>query len=315
MKRLPCQETPEPAEIEKIMSQSATSTVMDNLELHGPGNIPISEDIFSEDIDFAQEAALAIQHIQTMFINTPLERYTATILSGFISAFSKTKRTIDKELDYSQLSLSTSIKEQDGSEVKSVELEDLTKKAQKLDEHSDVFADIISEMVREYSNITGRPWSIQYGSLPRTSARNSSAVIDAQDMIKARSLKLERQHMPEGNLIAFGGGSEFNDTDQVYKALDLIRNTVPNMILIHGGQTRGAELIASKWASQNDVDQIIYKPDFKKHQKAAPFKRNDMMIAAKPERVIIFPGNGITKNLAQKAEKARIKVTHFARNP
>ena len=170
---------------------------------------------------------------------------------------------------------------------------------------------MISAMANEFSSITGRPWSITQGSIPR-SRTNSSAILDAKDVMKARKQKQQDKYKVDGNLVAFGGGASYNDTDLIYKALEQARNLVPKMVLVHGGQNKGAELIAAKWAKDNNIDQIVFKPDFAKHHKAAPFKRNDAMIEAKPERVIIFPGNGITKNLAQKATKAKIKVTSYA---
>ena len=42
--------------------------------------------------------------------------------------------------------------------------------------------------------------------------------------------------------------------------------------------------------------------------KAAPFKRNDRMLEIVPAGVIVFPGSGITGNLADKAKKLGIPV-------
>jgi hypothetical protein len=49
--------------------------------------------------------------------------------------------------------------------------------------------------------------------------------------------------------------------------------------------------------------QIAFKPDWTKHAKAAPFKRNDQMLEALPIGVIAFPGSEISANLADKARK------------
>jgi len=290
---------------------SLTAKIMDSMKLYGAGNIPLTEDKLSGEEDFAQDAVLGLQHINEMFMNTPLERYTPQILSSIIYGFARMKSKITQDLDYLQVKTSAVIREQDGSEIKSTELEELTAKSIVLEEHTDEFEDIISALANEYSNITGRPWSITHGSIPR-SRTGTSAVLDAKDVIAARKAKIATKHTAEGNLVAFGGGASYKDHEEIYTVLERVRNTVPKMVLMHGGQTKGAELIASKWAKENNVDQIIYKPDFAKHQKAAPFKRNDAMIDAKPEKVIIFPGNGITKNLAQKAKKAKISVTSYA---
>jgi hypothetical protein len=46
--------------------------------------------------------------------------------------------------------------------------------------------------------------------------------------------------------------------------------------------------------------------DWTKHAKAAPFKRNDQMLEVLPIGVIVFPGSGISANLADKAKKLGI---------
>ncbi|MDO8884462.1 hypothetical protein [Pseudotabrizicola sp.] len=48
-----------------------------------------------------------------------------------------------------------------------------------------------------------------------------------------------------------------------------------------------------------------------KHAKAAPFKRNDAMLEVLPVGVLVFPGNGIQENLADKAKKLGIPVLKF----
>lgn len=55
----------------------------------------------------------------------------------------------------------------------------------------------------------------------------------------------------------------------------------------------------------------MFKPDWAKHQNAAPFKRNDRMLDAMPVGIVAFPGNGVTENLADKAKKLGIPVLRF----
>jgi hypothetical protein len=83
------------------------------------------------------------------------------------------------------------------------------------------------------------------------------------------------------------------------------------MVLLHGGAPRGAELIAAKWADNRCVPQVVFKPDWTQHQKAAPFKRNDAMLEAMPIGVIAFPGSGITENVVDKAKARRIPVRRY----
>jgi hypothetical protein len=59
------------------------------------------------------------------------------------------------------------------------------------------------------------------------------------------------------------------------------------------------------------VPQIAFKPDWRRHAKAAPFKRNDAILAALQIGVMVFPGAGIQANLADKAKKLDIPVWTF----
>jgi hypothetical protein len=56
------------------------------------------------------------------------------------------------------------------------------------------------------------------------------------------------------------------------------------------------------------VPQVGFAPDWTKHAKAAPFKRNDAMLDVLPIGVIVFPGTGIQDNLADKARKLGIPL-------
>lgn len=56
---------------------------------------------------------------------------------------------------------------------------------------------------------------------------------------------------------------------------------------------------------------IAFKPDWTKHAKAGPFKRNDQMLKAMPIGVMRFPGAGTQNNLADKAKTFSILVWRF----
>ncbi len=104
------------------------------------------------------------------------------------------------------------------------------------------------------------------------------------------------------------GGTAFQDYELIWAKLDQVHARHPDMVLLHGGADRGAELIASRWADARKVPQIAFKPDWTRHAKAAPFKRNDLMLEALPIGVIVLPGTGIQENLADKARKLGIPV-------
>ena len=93
--------------------------------------------------------------------------------------------------------------------------------------------------------------------------------------------------------------------------LDKVRAKHADMVLLHGGSPKGAELIAAKWADHRKVPQVAFKPDWTRHKNAAPFKRNDAMLETLPIGVVVFPGSGISQNLADKARKIGIPVMRF----
>jgi hypothetical protein len=117
--------------------------------------------------------------------------------------------------------------------------------------------------------------------------------------------------LPTGPKVAFTGGLDVNDHRLIWETLDKVHAKHPDMVLLHGGSPKGAELIAAKWADTRKVPQVAFKPDWTKHAKAAPFKRNDAMLDVLPIGVIVFPGTGIQDNFADKARKLGIKLFDF----
>ena len=57
---------------------------------------------------------------------------------------------------------------------------------------------------------------------------------------------------------------------------------------------------------------MVCKPDWNRHGKAAPFRRNDELLNLLPKGLIAFPGSGITDNLVDKAVKLGIPVMRAA---
>ncbi len=160
-----------------------------------------------------------------------------------------------------------------------------------------------------YLVATGSPWSQRTGS--RVNHRHLTAsLIDSRDFLAARRRADTEVLVPAGPKIAFSGG-DTADHKQIWAKLDQIHTKHPDMVLLHGGSPKGAEKIASRWADSRKVPQVAFKPDWTKHAKAAPFKRNDQMLGIVPIGVVIFPGTGIQDNLADKARKMGIPVYRF----
>jgi hypothetical protein len=140
-------------------------------------------------------------------------------------------------------------------------------------------------------------------------------MIDSRDFLAAKRRGDTELMLPAGPKIALTGGLEYNDHRLIWEQLDRVHAKHPDMVLLHGGSPKGAELIASKWATSRKVPQIAFKPDWTKHAKAAPFKRNDAVLETLPIGVIVFPGTGIQANLADKAKKLGIPVWKFGDEP
>ena len=88
--------------------------------------------------------------------------------------------------------------------------------------------------------------------------------------------------IPPGAKTAFAESADCNDHARIWDALDKVLAKHPDIVLLHGGTA-----------------------------KVAPFKRNDQLLQTLPIGVIVFPGSGITGNLADKARILGIPVWRF----
>ena len=191
---------------------------------------------------------------------------------------------------------------QDGSEISAHELETLTERAQNLGDRRDAFEKMRDLAAEGYRVETGEAWRPRHGSHTSRTGALTSAAIDARDFVRARKAKETQAHLPQGTLIAFAGGKDACDTTVIWHELDKAKAKYDDMVLAHGGGP-GAERIAAKWAENRNVDQVVCRPDWNRHGKAAPFRRNDDLLNLIPKGLIAFPGSGITENLIDKARQ------------
>ncbi len=242
--------------------------------------------------------------------DTRLEPDLEDLLWSAVNVFHRATDRIERELDGNELAQRRSQREQDGSEVKSVELERLTAEGQTLIERRNAFELMRNDAAEHFERHPHTGWRPTHGS--KVNHHNlTSAMIDSQDFLAAKKRADHRALLPTGPKIAFSGGRDFNDHRVIWAKLDQVHAKHPDMVLLHGGSPKGAELIAAKWADSRKVPQIAFKPDWTKHAKAAPFKRNDAMLKTPPSGLLHFPGSGIQDNLADKARKLGIPVWKF----
>ena len=242
-----------------------------------------------------------------MLTGTRLEDDLADLLWSFVNLFHRKIDRIERELDNNEQAQRRAQAEQDGSEVKSVELERLIAEGMSLIERRNAFEFFRDHAAELFEAATGSAWRPRAGSMVNHRALTAS-MIDSREFLAARRRADTEVLAPAGTRIAFTGGTDCNDHTRIWDALDKVRAKHPDMVLLHGGSPRGAERIAACWADNRKVPQVVFKPDWTRHSNAAPFKRNDRMLEALPIGVVVFPGSGISANLADKAKKLGIPV-------
>jgi len=242
--------------------------------------------------------------------DTRLEPDLESLLWSNVNLFHRAADRVQRALDDNEDAQKRSQKEQDGSELRSVELERMVAEGLTLIERRnamELFRDLAAD---QFERHTGSSWRPRAGSMINHRTL-TAAMIDSRDFLAAKRRSETEVLLPAGPKVAFTGGLDFNDHHAIWDRLDQVHAKHPGMVLLHGGSPRGAERIAAAWANARKVTQIAFKPDWTRHAKAAPFRRNDQMLAVMPIGVIVFPGSGISANLADKAKKLGIPVWKF----
>jgi len=138
--------------------------------------------------------------------------------------------------------------EQDGSEIRSVELERLIAEGLTLIERRDSMELFRDEAANQYERHTGSSWRPRAGS--KVNHRTlTAAMIDSRDFLAAKRRAETEVLLPAGPKIAFTGGLDFNDHRAIWDRLDKVHAKHPDMVLLHGGSPKGAERIAACWAT------------------------------------------------------------------
>lgn len=297
--------------LEPPHASSSTDHVLQELQLYGYR--PFQDEPDPRPLPEGNRVAGAIADIFDALISTledtRLEPDLDDLLWSTVNLFHRATERIERELDDNEQAQRRGQREQDGSEVKSVELERHVAEGQGLLERRDAFELMRDQAAEQFERQTRSPWRPRAGSM--VNHRNlTAAMIDSRDFLAAKRRAETEVMLPAGPKIAFTGG-DTDDARPIWAKLDQVHAKHPDMVLLHGGSPKGAEKAASRWADHRKVPQVAFKPDWTKHAKAAPFRRNDAMLNVLPIGVIVFPGTGIQDNLADKARKLGIPVYRF----
>ncbi|OAN70147.1 hypothetical protein A8B78_20975 [Jannaschia sp. EhC01] len=293
-------------------TRSSTAVVLDELQLYGwrpfsdgpdPRSLPEPEALRTAITDIFDALVATLS-------DTRLEPDLDDLLWSVTNLFHRKAVRVERDLDANEQAQKRSQREQDGSEVRSVELEALIAEGLTFLEQRNAHEAMRDLAADLFETHLGQTWHPRTGSHISHRALTAS-LIDSRDHITAKRRADLEPLLPQGTKIAFTGGLDCNDHPEIWAALDRVHAKHADMVLLHGGAPRGAERIAAAWADNRSVTQIVFKPDWARHGKSAPFKRNDRLIEILPIGLIVFSGSGITDNLADKARAMGIPLFDF----
>lgn len=248
--------------------------------------------------------------LSSCLVETRIEPDLDDLAWNLVNLFHRAGERVERALDDNEQVQRQLQREQDGSEIRSVELERATQEGISLIERRDAMEFFREAAADQYRLQMRKAWAPRTGSRIQHRTRTAS-MIDSRDFLDARLRAKAAALLPAGTRIGFTGGADFGDHRAIWDVLDRTLARHPDMVLLHGATPTGAERAAACWADSRGVAQVAFRPDWGRHGKAAPFKRNDRMLDAVPAGLIIFPGTGIQDNLADKARKLGIALWDF----
>jgi hypothetical protein len=299
-------------DLESTQTASATDHVLAELQLYAYR--PFDDEPDPRPLPDGNNVAGVVADIFDALVatlsDTRLEPDLESLLWSAVNIFHRAVARIERDLDANERAQQRSQHAQDGSEVRSVELERLIAEGLTLIERRNAMELFRDQAAELFATHIGSVWLPRTGSMVNHRAL-TAAMIDSRDFLAAKLRAETELFLPQGPKIALSGGLDFNDHRLIWDSLDKVYAKHPDMVLMHGGSRTGADRIAACWANHRKVPQVRFEPNWTKYAKAAPFKRNDDMLAVLPIGALIFPGNGIQDNFADKAKKLGIRRLDF----
>lgn len=250
-----------------------------------------------------------------LFPETVLEDDAEEIAWGMVNLFHRAAAKRTGQLDRATDEIRCLVASADGSEVHTVELEEQVARAQRAEA-----AMLSLETFREhaaalYARETGSSWRPATGSRLNHSRQLTSALVEGRAFLRARAESRRQAAMPEGTPVVFAGGRmafASNDDartcgERVWATLDKVRERVADMVLVHGGDSKGLDRLAASWAEQRGIAQVAFGLEARLGRRAG-FRRNEQMLQLKPRYLVAFAGNGVLERLVVDAKRAGIAV-------
>jgi hypothetical protein len=124
----------------------------------------------------------------------------------------------------------------------------------------------------------------------------------------AQELDVVGDDLIAGGRLSFASAEDARTAaSNVWATLDKVRDRVADMILIHGGDTKGLDRIAAAWAERRKVAQVAFGLDRRLGARAG-FRRNEQMLSLSPRCLVAFAGNGVLERLVIAAKEKGVHV-------
>ncbi|MEW4468491.1 DUF2493 domain-containing protein [Parasphingorhabdus sp. JC815] len=251
----------------------------------------------------------------SLFSDTALEADSEDIAWGFVNLFHRAASRKLSALDRATDEIRALLASADGSEIHTSNLEEQIERAQAAEASMITFEAMRETAASLYIHETGSSWRPMTGSRPNHAKGITSAVINGRDFLRARAQSRHKAHIPTGTPVIFAGGRTTQDSGDdakifagnIWATLDKVLHNVPDMVLVHGGDTKGADRLAASWAERRSIQQLVFSLDRRLGARAG-FKRNEQMLSLNPRYLIAFPGTGVLERLVIEAKSRRITV-------
>ena len=176
---------------------SATAAACEHAALYGA--TPERDEFDTRDIWDADDAIDAVHEAFRILAQgvgpdgTQLSDERESLLWGFVNMLDSQTQRLDRAADKLMPDLRDLQREQDGTEIKSRELELVTDRSQNLTARRDAFETMRDAAADAYRSETGSMWRPRRGSHTSQTGKLTSAAIDARDYQRARK---DRKTMP-----------------------------------------------------------------------------------------------------------------------
>ncbi|MDB5412980.1 MAG: hypothetical protein JWR10_1315, partial [Rubritepida sp.] len=224
----------EPNDTEPHHAASPTEHVLTELQLYGWR--PYADEPDPRPLPEGEHVAGAVADIFDALIaslgETRLEPDLNDLLWSVTNVFHRAVLRIERQLDDNEQAQRRLQREQDGTEIKAVELETLTAQGQTMIERRDAFELMRDQSAEHYEQHTGSSWRPRTGSMVNH-RHLTAAMIDSRDFLAARRKADTEVMLPAGPKIALTGGLDFNDHNLIWDTLDKVHAKHSDMVLIH----------------------------------------------------------------------------------